>query len=344
MHIDPESVEGKLSRRSFIARGGVAVALFTAGVPLLSFQKNNLMTEQNTYDVIIIGGSYAGLSAAMALGRSLRKTLIIDSGLPCNRQTPQSHNLITQDGVPPAEIAAIAKGQVLKYDTVQFIHDQALTARKIGTAFEVATKSGERFNASKILFTAGIKDLLPEIDGVTACWGISVIHCPYCHGYEYSHQKTGILANGDVAFEMGKLISNWTEQLTILTNGKSTIQAAERDKLVKHGINIVEDEIERLEHQDGHLRKVIFKNRAELEINAMYARPAFVQHTDIPEMLNCEFTEQGHIKVDAFQKTTIEGAYAAGDSTSAMRSVSNAISAGAMAGAMINRELIEERF
>lgn len=167
--------------------------------------------EQKHFEVIIIGGSYSGLSAAMSLGRSLRQVLVIDSGLPCNRQTPHSHNFITQDGEKPAVISAKAKLQVDIYKTVQFYNGLAVKALKTESGFEIETESGVVFTSRKVLFATGVKDLLPEIEGFAACWGISVLHCPYCHGYEVKNEKTAIIANGEMGFEYAKLISNWTK-------------------------------------------------------------------------------------------------------------------------------------
>ena len=169
--------------------------------------------KQKNFDVIIVGGSYSGLSAAMSLGRSLREVLVIDSGLPCNRQTPYSHNFITQDGEKPAAISAKAKLQVALYKTIHFYNGLAVEAVKRENGFEISTKSGEVFSARKILFATGVKDLLPEIKGFGDCWGISVLHCPYCHGYEVKNEKTAFIANGEMAFEYAKLISNWTKDL-----------------------------------------------------------------------------------------------------------------------------------
>ncbi len=164
------------------------------------------------FDVIIIGGSYAGLSAAMTLGRSLRHVLIIDSGLPCNRQTPHSHNFLTRDGETPKAITAIAKEQVLQYPTVQFIEETAITAQELETGFRIVTQSGKAFTALKLIIASGIKDIHPDIEGFTECWGISVIHCPYCHGYEFHHQPTAIMANGERAVHLSILVHNLTTQ------------------------------------------------------------------------------------------------------------------------------------
>ncbi len=296
------------------------------------------------FDIIIIGGSYSGLSAAIALGRALRIVLIIDSGLPCNRQTPHSHNFITQDGTKPGEIVQKAKAQVLKYETVTFVNDLALSAKKTENGFEITTQKGESFNAKKLIFATGVKDIMPDIKGFSECWGITVLHCPYCHGYEVKNIKTGILANGDFAYHYAQLIRNWTKDLTIFTNGKSTLIKEQADKISKHDIPIIEKEIAELQHKSGYLTQIVFKDNSTFELKAIYSRPNFEQHCKIPETLGCELNEQGYIKVDMFNKTTVANIFACGDNTNSTRSVANAVAAGNLAGAMLNNQMTEEEF
>lgn len=300
--------------------------------------------SNNNFDVIIIGGSYSGLSAAMALGRALRNVLIIDSGLACNRQTPHSHNFITQDGEKPKVIAEKAKAQVLKYDTIQFYTDIAVGGAKTETGFEILTQSGKTFNSKYLVFASGLKDIMPEIPGFAACWGISVIHCPYCHGYEVKNQKTGILADGNVAFHYAQLIRNWTKDLTIFTNGKSTLTTEQIDKIQRNNIAIIEKEIEQIVHMDGIVQQILFKDQSTVDLRAIYSRPNFEHHCKISESLGCEINEMGLLKVDMFQRTTISNIYACGDNASPLRSVANAVATGSLVGAMINNTLTEVEF
>jgi len=297
-----------------------------------------------TFDVIIIGGSYSGLSAAMALGRSLKNVLIIDDGKPCNRQTPHSHNFITHDGKTPKEIADLARQQVEKYDTVRLVHGLAVEGSKTANGFSIRIAQGETFEAKKLIFATGVKDIMPPIPGLSECWGITVLHCPYCHGYEVRNETTGILSNGDEAFDFSALISNWTKDLTLLTNGASTLTAEQLVKLDRHQIKIIEKVVERLEHVNGRLQHVIFKDGTKLALTALYTRVPFTQHCAIPESLGCEITRDGYIKIDAMQKTTVPGVFACGDNTTRMRTVSGVIGAGTMTGAAANRELILENF
>jgi len=297
-----------------------------------------------TYDVMIAGGSYAGLSAAMALGRALRNVLIIDSGDPCNKQTPHSHNFLTQDGQTPAQIADKAKHQVMQYNTISW--HQGLVSNVVSTpaGFEVSTAAGETFLAKKILFATGIKDQLLPVKGLAETWGISVLHCPYCHGYEIRGEVTGIIANGDMAFEFSRLISNWTRKLSLFTNGPSTLTAEQVAKLNSHQIAIIEEVISEFKQENGQLQQIVLKDGTQHAVTAAYIKLPFKQHCEIPQQLGCAITEQGFIEVNDFQQTTIAGVYAAGDNTSMFRSVANAVAAGTKAGAMINKELIEETF
>lgn len=301
------------------------------------------MKDQD-FEVIIVGGSYSGLAAAMALGRAMRQVLIIDSGMPCNEQTPYSHNFLTHDGKSPAEIALLAKQQVQKYNTVQFIGGLAIHGIRTEKGFAIRTSSGDIYTAKKLIFATGIRDIMPPLDGFKECWGISVLHCPYCHGYEVKNKNTGILANGDQGFEFTGLISNWTHQLTLLTNGISTLSDDQATKLSHRQIKIVEKEIHKLDHTDGRLQKIIFKDGTAIGINILYAPRPFEQHSAIPEALGCEMTNEGYIKTDPMQRTSIPGIYACGDNTTRTRTVANAVAMGTTAGMMANKEIVLETF
>ncbi len=302
------------------------------------------MKHNMQFDLIIVGGSYAGLAAAMALGRALRTVLVVDDGKPCNRQTPHSHNFLTNDGKTPAEIAALANLQVSQYKTVEFFNGLATNGRKTDEGFEIQVSSGETFAAKKLIFATGIKDIFPGIPGIEACWGISVIHCPYCHGYEVRQEKTGTLGNGDAGFDFSRLIANWTKDLTLFTNGPSTLTVEQSAQLQQHEIKIVEKKIEKIEHHNGHIQHLRFEDGTSFPLKAIYAPSPFEQHCKIPELLGCALTEEGYIKIDNFQETTVPGVFAIGDNASKMRTVANAVSMGTTAGIVISKQMILEEF
>lgn len=332
-----------ITRRELIKQGGLALLTTALPVQLQAVTKNTMNKEKET-DVIIIGGSYAGLSAAMALARAHRRVTIIDAGKPCNRQTPHAHNLLTHDGDKPADIAALAKEQVMKYKTVSYFGDKVIAVKKTSVGFSAETEIGSVFNARKIIIATGIKDKFPPINGFAECWGISVLHCPYCHGYEVSNTPIGIIANGDIAWHFAPLISQWTDKLSLFTNGKSELNAEQTKKLKEHNIAIHEKAITDIVHKNGYLERLVFEDGSTQALTALFARPGIAMHTTIHEQLGCELNDMGLIKTDPFQKTNVHGVYAAGDCASPMRSLSVAIAAGNVAGAVVNKELIDEAF
>jgi thioredoxin reductase len=298
------------------------------------------MKNQHAFDVVVIGGSYAGLSAAMSLGRALRRVLVLDSGRPCNRMTPHSHNFLTQDGATPASLSAQARAQVLAYPTVELMEEAALMATGSDGDFTITTENGRVVQASKLLFATGVRDLLPARPGFAECWGVSLIHCPYCHGYEYRQQPTGTLLNGDMALEHARLLRQWTDQLTVFTDGPATFSPEQRMQLARAGVGVEETPVQQLHHHGGQLTHVGLAGGRQVPLAALYLRPGMEQHCLLPRELGCTYTEAGYLQVDSMQKTSVPGIAAAGDATTPMRSVSMAVAGGTMAGVALNHELL----
>lgn len=296
------------------------------------------------WDVIIVGGSYAGLSAAMSLGRSLRKVLVVDAGNPCNAVTPHSHNFLTNDGQEPAGIAAKARDEVKRYDSVNIIHAQVSSANITENAFEVITDSHQRYTAKKIIIATGLKDHMPGIPGFAACWGKTVLHCPYCHGYEIKNEPVGIIADADVITHLVPLIYNLTQKLTLFTTQANHLDAALLKKLRQHNIPIIDTPIRALQHQNGQVTAVELTDGRVFPLTALFSRPAFEQGSDIYQQLGCKLNEQGLLQVDMFQQTNVAGVFACGDNSNRARSVALAVSSGSMAGAAVNNQLATEQF
>lgn len=300
------------------------------------------MTVKREYDVIIIGGSYAGLSAALVLGRSLRRVLVIDAGQPANRQTPHAHGFLTRDGETPAQLSAIAREQVSRYPTVQYWSDKVILAESAASGFSVTTGGGVQFQARKLLLATGLVDIMPDLPGFADCWGRSVLHCPYCHGYEVHGQPLGVLANGEVGYEMATLIQHWSNQLTLFTNGSATLTIDQRDTLDQLQIPVVETPVTAIEHEAGMLTALLFADGRRARPDAIFARVPFRQHTDIATRLGCSLLENGLIEATEFGETNVPAVFATGDATTLMRQVSVAVANGTKAGAWINRELVAD--
>jgi thioredoxin reductase len=297
------------------------------------------MKDYYIFDAIIVGGSYAGLSAALALGRSLRNVLILDHGLPCNRQTPEAHNFLTHDGKKPQAIRDEALQQVLAYPSVKLQVGKVTRATPADDHFHLITEQGEHFYAKRILLATGIKDLLPPIPGFAACWGISILHCPYCHGYEVRGEPTAILAHGPKALHMARLLQHWTNDLRVLTNGTALL-TEEAEQLAEIGVPFREDPIEQLAEVNGRLQSIHFQGGDQLDIAVAYAHVPFQQQGELVSQLGCTLAEQGLLQVDLFQRTSVPGVFAAGDNASPMRAIAVAVASGMAAGAVINMDLI----
>ena len=300
------------------------------------------MKSKNTHEVIIVGGSVAGLSAALILGRSLRSVLVVDSGEPCNRQTSHSHSFMTRDGVPPAQLNALARGQALAYPTVELLSDKVVAIKRENTGFSVTTEQSQHFTARKILLATGVYDIMPAIDGFAECWGRSVLHCPYCHGYEVKNEPLGVMINGDHAREYAVIIRHWSKNITLFTNGPATFDETQRRTLQNLGVPLVETPLVSIEHQNGMMTAVHFQDGSRVALSALFAPVTTRQHSDLAEQLGCDLTPTGLLVASAFGETNVPGVFAAGDNSSPMRQLVVASAAGSTAGAFLNRELVNE--
>ena len=299
-------------------------------------------TSPTFYEAIIVGGSYAGLSTAMSLGRARRRVLVIDSGLPRNRFTPHAHNLLLNDGAAPAALAAQARQNVAHYPTVARLAAQATSAEKLpdGT-FLISTAQHGQFQTGQLLLATGLRDELPTIPGFAECWGKSIIHCPYCHGYEVADQPTGLWINGDQVSHMVTMLRNWTRNLTVFTNGPATFPNEVRQQLADQQVQLVETPISAIVQHDGQLSALQLANGRQLARPVLYAKLPLHQASDLPAQLGCALDEQQLLlTVDAMNQTSVPGVYAAGDNCTMAHQVVQAMAAGGMAGITISRNLI----
>ncbi len=299
------------------------------------------MESKEIYDAIIVGGSVAGLSAALILGRSMRKVIVIDSGQPCNRNTPHSHSFMTRDGATPAELTSIAREQALTYPTVSLKSDKVLSITKSNDIFSVETELGSHFQARKILLATGVHDIMPDLEGFADCWGISVLHCPYCHGYEVKDQPLGVVIAGDHLEMYTALIRHWSKDVTLFTNGNA-LTAAQHDKLGTLQIPIVEVPIVRLNHTDGSLHALEMQDGTRYAMTALFAPTPTRLPGDLAQQLGCKLNDVGLIEVNPSGQTSVPGVLAAGDNSSPLRQLSMASAAGNAAGARLNFELVED--
>jgi thioredoxin reductase len=294
------------------------------------------------YDVIIIGGSYAGLSAAIQLGRARRKVLIIDEGLRRNRFAAHSHGFITQDGVDPAMIAAKAREQVLNYPTITWRSARADSAQKLTTSstdagFEVLAK-GVRHQSRRLLLATGVKDLLPAIEGLAERWGKAVFHCPYCHGYELNQGPIGVIAGSELSMHHALMLPDWGPT-TLVLNDAFTPDDEQLAALTARGTTLERCPISAI---TGHADINLADGRV-LSFAGLFAMAPFELASPIAHDLGLEM-EQGPlgatIKTDVMKETSLPGVFACGDAARPMASVALAVGDGNLAGAGVHRSLM----
>jgi thioredoxin reductase len=208
--------------------------------------------------------------------------------------------------------------------------------------FVITTAEGMSFTSRKILLATGVYDVMPDLPGFAECWGRSVLHCPYCHGYEVHGQPLGLLGNGDSGYEMVTHIQQWSDQLMLLTNGPSTLTTMQRQVIDHLRILVVETPITAIEHEQGFLSALRLEDGDSVALKAIFARIPFRQHTNLASQLGCALTKTGLIEVTEFGQTTMPGVFAAGDATTPFRQLAMAVTKGAFAGVVINKELITD--
>lgn len=290
------------------------------------------------YDVIIIGGSYAGMAAALQLVRARRTVLVIDAGLRRNRFAHESHGFLGQDGANPAEIARQARDQLMAYPTLTWIDGHAEQAQGTRDAFTVTNADGTSYEGRRLLFATGVSDALPEVEGIAERWGKSVFHCPYCHGYELDQGRIGVIATGPMSLHQALLLPEWGE-VTLLTNGAIEPDGDQRAQLSARGVTIEDQPIVRLE---GHADVRITDGRLLL-FSGLFTATRTSLPSPLAEGLGCILEETAlglQIQTEATKETSIPGAFACGDAARAPHSVSLAVGDGAWAGAQVHRSLV----
>lgn len=296
------------------------------------------------YDVVIIGGGPAGLSAALLLGRSRRRVLICDSGSPRNAPATASHNFLTRDGTPPLQLLQLAREQLQPYATVEFESIAVTEAHSEAEMFAITLADGRNIATRKLLFATGLVDDLPPIPGIQDLWGKSIAQCPYCHGWEVRDTALAIIGNGPMLFEYARLISGWTHDLVICTNGPSNLTESQLKSLSANKIAVREEEIAELEGSDGQLEAIRFTNGERLSRHAIFMHVPQHQRSPLPQQLGCTINEKGLIQVDAMGATEIAGLYAVGDAAHPMQSIVVAAASGTIAAGRINHELAIANF
>lgn len=290
------------------------------------------------YDAVIVGGSYAGLSAALQLARARRNILVIDEGRRRNRFADRSHGFLGQDGRDPAAIAAEGKTQLLRYATVTWQDGRVEHARITDNGFTVTDASGRSHDSQNIVLATGVNDILPDVPGLVERWGRHVFHCPYCHGYELDRGHIGVLATSSVSMHQALMLPDWG-QVTFFLNGTFEPSAEDLEQLAARKVTV---ERSRVRELTGAL-DVVLEDGRSITLAGLFTAATTEVASPLAAQLGCDFEEGplgSNIKTDPMKATSVPGVFACGDAARGAGNVAFAVGDGAMAGAATHRRLM----
>lgn len=286
------------------------------------------------YDVIVIGGSFAGLSATMQLARARQNALVIDAGLPRNRFADEAHGFLGQDGRSPAAIMRDARKQVLHYPTVEMLSGEVVSGSAVEGGFALRLAAGGERLARHVVLATGVADELPAVPGIQERWGSTVLHCPYCHGYEVRDHPLGVLAANLMSPHQALLIPDWGPT-TYFTQGQYEPEPADLHAFAARGIRVERTPVVELLGDAPALDGVRLADGRIVEVAALFTAPRTKPATPLAELLGCVH-ENGptgpYIKVDQWGATSVPGIWAAGDTATSMHNATLASAAGVLAG------------
>jgi thioredoxin reductase len=296
-------------------------------------------------DVLVVGGSWAGLAAAMQLARARRRVLVVDAGRPRNRFAESAHGFLGQDGRAPADILATARAQVLAYPTARLATDEATTAERRGDAFEVALRSGATVRARRLVLATGVVDELPPLPGLAERWGRTVLHCPYCHGYEVRDRRLGVLATGEGNVHQALLLPDWSAEVTLFTNAAVALTPDHRAAMARRGVRVDERRVVGLAGEAPGLTGLrVADDRGEVVVplDALFTGSRAVPASPLAGQLGCAHDEGPLgpiVRTDARRETTVPGVFAAGDLARQPHNATWAAADGVTAGVYAHQSL-----
>jgi thioredoxin reductase len=292
------------------------------------------------FDVLIVGGGPAGLSAALVLGRCRRRALLCDEGHQRNLRSPAIHGLLGREGRSPASFLDEGRQDLIRYNSISVRGTRVTDIMPIGGAFEFTCADGTAGNASKILLATGLTDELPQLAGIAPLYGASVHHCIYCDGFEYVGKPVAAFGKGDKGADLGIMMKHWIQDIVVCSDGTEVSAKAAR-KLEYHNIPLRSEPIESLEGTNGQLTKIVFKNGPDLPRTGLFFSTGCHQASDLSERLGCQRNAKGGVVTDAdTEETSVPGVYVAGDVSRDVLLVAVAIAEGAQAAVAINKALL----
>jgi thioredoxin reductase len=297
------------------------------------------------WDCVVVGGGAAGLSAALVLGRGRRRTLVVDAGRPSNRVAHGVGGLLGHDRRPPAELYAAGRAELAAYPSVEVREGEVIAGARSEAGFLLDLADGRRESARRVLLATGMDYRCPELPGVAERFGRSVFHCPFCHGWEVRERPLGVLDRGETGVLRARLLRAWSDDVTLFADGPAELDPADADRLRDAGVAVDERRVAGLRGPGDELAALVFADGGERRCEGLLVPVTLHQRSSLAAQLGAEPAAPGHVAADAVQvdpmlQTTVPGLSAAGDLSSQMPSVANAVAAGSNAAAAIVRSLL----
>jgi thioredoxin reductase len=292
----------------------------------------------SNYDVVIVGGGAAGLSAALVLGRARRRVAVVDAGAPRNAPAAHMQGFLSRDGMPPAELLAVGREEIDRYG-VHLVNDEVFG---ISTDLTVRLAEGTSLTARRLLLATGAVDQLPAIEGARERWGRDFLHCPYCHGWEVRDQPIGVIGTDGASVAHAHLLRQWSDDIVYFTH-TAPIADEDRARLDAHGVVIVDGAVHGLSVTDDRLEAIELADGRSVRRTALFMRPTLKPRlAGLIETLGCATDENGFVRVDHTGRTTVPTVWAAGNAADPRAQVITAAGAGSAAAIAINTDLLDE--
>src|SRR5688572_24686240 len=299
-----------------------------------------LASPAGMYETVIIGGGPAGLNAALVLGRCRRRVLLCDSGEYRNAASRGLHAFLTRDGIDPTDLRRLGREEIARYG-VEARETKVDDVRRDRDRF-VITLAGEQIESRTLLIATGVVDRVPPLAGIDDLYGRSVFHCPYCDGWEARDAPLAAYGKGDKGVKLALSLLRWSRDVVLCTDGPARLRAPERARLARHGVAVHEGRVDRLEGDDGALRRIVFQDGDVLERRFMFFKTGHDQRSDLAARLGCKFDDKGAVKTNSLKGTHMEGLYVLGDASEDMQLAIVAAAEGVKAGFAAN-ELLHHR-
>jgi thioredoxin reductase len=295
----------------------------------------------NEYDVVIIGGGAAGLSAALVLTRARRKVLVIDSGAPRNAPAKHMHGFLSRDGRSPAELLSLGRDEVESYGGEIMGGVVTELVPTDGGGFWVLLSDGRRISTRRLLVATGLRDELPPIPGLADRWARDVLHCPYCHGYEVRDRQLGVLGGSPETVRYAQIVRQWAKDVVLFVPA-GFLTPLHRSELVARAIGVVEGNVTRILTEDDHLRGIEMDDGTTVARDVLFVPPRFVPNNDLLIGLGCEIDETGWAVKDGTGQTTVPGVWIAGNVANPRAQVITAAGEGSATAIAINADLVDQ--